>query len=195
MGEQFLGLVVKTLEIYNIILVVRAIFSWLPSLHHSTIFYILCAITDPYINMFRFKRLSRIGQLDLSFLWAVMFIQFLLLAVKQASSGDGISLLWILFVFLSFISSIIQFVFVLLFVVIIVRLILYRSISPRAYHANSVLDSILNPLVGFWRNAVVKSKFIPHRTTLIYILLLLCVFWFIWRYVIQLLLRMLYALQ
>ena len=73
----------QTLSIYSILLLVRVLLTWFPSIDWSNgILSALCSITDPYLNIFR-GVIPPIGGFDISSILA-----FLLLNIVQGQLGQ-----------------------------------------------------------------------------------------------------------
>ena len=67
----------KTLRIYSILLFVRVLLTWFPSIDWSNgILSALCSITDPYLNIFR-GIIPPIGGFDISSILAFLLLNFL----------------------------------------------------------------------------------------------------------------------
>ena len=67
----------KTLRIYSILLIVRVLLTWFPSIDWSNgALSALCSITDPYLNIFR-GVIPPIGGLDISSILAFLLLNFL----------------------------------------------------------------------------------------------------------------------
>jgi YggT family protein len=190
MNGSLLGLLNQILQIYFYILVAHAMISWLPSLRNSSIAHFLYAMTAPYVSLFRFGRFSRIGQLDISFLWAMLFLQFLQGIVAGALRGRAITLFSLLQSIFSMVHGLGNTLIILFIILTGVRLIFYKSASPRAAQANYMLDSILGGMVSWWRNIISKNKFIAHQTLLFHLLLLLGAAYLFWMVVVYRLLDM-----
>tara|TARA_Y100001968_G_scaffold117532_1_gene106991 strand:+ start:54 stop:326 length:273 start_codon:yes stop_codon:yes gene_type:complete len=73
----------QTLSIYSVLLLVRVLLTWFPSIDWSNgILSALCSITDPYLNIFR-GVIPPIGGFDISSILA-----FLLLNIIQGQLGQ-----------------------------------------------------------------------------------------------------------
>ena len=67
----------QTLSIYSILLLVRVLLTWFPSIDWSNgILSALCSITDPYLNIFR-GVIPPIGGFDISSILAFLLLNFL----------------------------------------------------------------------------------------------------------------------
>ena len=71
------GVLSDTLRIYSILLLVRVLLTWFPSIDWSNgILSALCSITDPYLNIFR-GVIPPIGGFDISSILAFLILNFL----------------------------------------------------------------------------------------------------------------------
>ncbi len=76
LGSIF-GVLSQTLRIYSILLLIRVLLTWFPSIDWSNaILSALCSITDPYLNIFR-GVIPPIGGFDISSLLAFLLLNFL----------------------------------------------------------------------------------------------------------------------
>ena len=67
----------QTLSIYSVLLLVRVLLTWFPSIDWSNgILSALCTITDPYLNIFR-GVIPPIGGFDISSILAFLLLNFL----------------------------------------------------------------------------------------------------------------------
>ena len=72
-----LGFLSDNLRIYSILLLVRVLLTWFPSIDWSNgILSALCSITDPYLNIFR-GVIPPIGGFDISSILAFLLLNFL----------------------------------------------------------------------------------------------------------------------
>ena len=76
LGSIF-GVLSQTLRIYSLLLLVRVLLTWFPSIDWSNgILSALCSITDPYLNIFR-GVIPPIGGIDISSILAFLLLNFL----------------------------------------------------------------------------------------------------------------------
>ena len=76
LGSIF-GVLSQTLRIYSILLLIRVLLTWFPSIDwNNGILSALCSITDPYLNIFR-GVIPPIGGFDISSLLAFLLLNFL----------------------------------------------------------------------------------------------------------------------
>ena len=76
LGSIF-GVLSDTLRIYSLLLLVRVLLTWFPSIDWSNgVLSALCSITDPYLNIFR-GVIPPIGGFDISSILAFLLLNFL----------------------------------------------------------------------------------------------------------------------
>ena len=72
-----IAVLVKSIEIYSFVLIVRILLSWFPNLDWSNpILSSVSSITDPYLNIFR-GLIPPLGGLDLSAILAIIALQIM----------------------------------------------------------------------------------------------------------------------
>ena len=75
--KSIFGVLSQTLSIYSILLLVRVLLTWFPSIDWNNGFLsALCSIKDPYLNIFR-GVIPPIGGFDISSILAFLLLNFL----------------------------------------------------------------------------------------------------------------------
>lgn len=78
------AVLVKTLQIYTLVLIVRVLLSWFPNLDWGNpILSAICSISDPFLNVFR-GLIPPIGGIDLSAIVAFLSLQLLQGLLEQS---------------------------------------------------------------------------------------------------------------
>ncbi|MFM9089082.1 MAG: YggT family protein [Cyanobium sp.] len=78
------AVLVKTLQIYTLVLIVRVLLSWFPNLDWGNpILSAISSITDPFLNLFR-GFIPPIGGLDISAIVAFFSLQLLQTLLEQS---------------------------------------------------------------------------------------------------------------
>ena len=81
---SLLQVLAQTLQIYSLVLIVRVLLSWFPTLDWSNpVLSSVSAITDPYLNAFR-GLIPPLGGIDLSALLAFLALNLLQSLVNQS---------------------------------------------------------------------------------------------------------------
>lgn len=89
------AVLVKTLQIYTLVLIVRVLLSWFPNLDWGNpILSAISSITDPFLNVFR-GIIPPIGGLDVSAIVAFLALQLVQTLLEQsvvllASAAPGL---------------------------------------------------------------------------------------------------------
>jgi len=87
--SQLLSVLASTLEIYSLILLVRALLTWFPNLDWGNpVLSTVSSITDPYLNAFR-GLIPPLGGLDLSAILAFLALSL----VQQLLGAASVSVL------------------------------------------------------------------------------------------------------
>jgi YggT family protein len=78
------AVLVKTLQIYTLVLIVRVLLSWFPNLDWGNpILSAISSITDPFLNVFR-GLIPPIGGLDISAIVAFLALQLVQTLLEQS---------------------------------------------------------------------------------------------------------------
>ncbi len=78
------AVLVKTQQIYTLVLIVRVLLSWFPNLDPSNpVISSICSICDPFLNVFR-GLIPPIGGIDLSAIVAFLSLQLLQALLEQS---------------------------------------------------------------------------------------------------------------
>jgi YggT family protein len=88
------AVLVKTLQIYTLVLIVRVLLSWFPNLDWGNpVLSAICSISDPFLNVFR-GLIPPIGGIDLSAIVAFFSLQLLQGLLQQSvvllASASGV---------------------------------------------------------------------------------------------------------
>ena len=75
---MIINIIIKLLNLYSLIILLRAIFSWIgTSSSRGQIYFFLCKITDPVLNKFRFISFKLNLPIDLSPVIVIILIDFI----------------------------------------------------------------------------------------------------------------------
>jgi YggT family protein len=78
------AVLVKTLQIYTLLLIVRVLLSWFPNLDgNNPVISTICSICDPFLNVFR-GLIPPIGGIDFSAIIAFLSLQLLQGLLEQS---------------------------------------------------------------------------------------------------------------
>lgn len=139
-------LIAGLISLFTVLIFVRVIFTWIPSLAYSKVGKILSEICDPYLNWFRRFKFVRIGALDFS---PVLAIGALLLVssilqniVLTGHFSLGIALGTLISVVATFISSFLNIFTLLILIRLIFELVNKKTQSYFWHQLDSVISKI-----------------------------------------------------
>ena len=141
---QILSYIVMALQVYAFLIFMRIVFSWLTL--SSPIFYgvydFLGKITNPYLNLFRFKFLKlKFAMLDFSPLFGILILQVLTGLLQNFIIYKRVSLGSILGYVLYFLIGIVNFILGVLMLIILLRLVLL--LFHRDNELSNTIDNII----------------------------------------------------
>ena len=166
MVRSLLLTVRQIINVYLFLCFVKILLSWVPSAAYSSFGRMLSSICDPYLNWFRRFRFTRIGMVDFSPILSLGILSITAQLITSLLATGTISL-WAVFVsIIQLIWSFIGFVFNLLIIFLIVRLIydIFGSSngSPFWYNLDRFLSPVIAKVTGFF-----QKKPLQYRTRLI----------------------------
>jgi len=152
---------------YTLILFVRVILTWVPSLEYSKFGRILASICDPYLNLFKKIRFLRVGTLDFTPMVAMGVLVLVSSILQSIIRTQRISVGIILATIVSLCWSIIHTIFVVLIIVLLVRLIvsIFNKDSSPIWNQ---IDRIVSPVAYNVTKKIFPKKFIKYQTVLIF---------------------------
>ena len=157
MLRSLLYTVSQIISLYSFLCLIRIVLSWIPSAANSSFGQILSSLCDPYLNWFRRFPFTRIGMIDFSPILALGVLSVGSDMIARIIQTGHLSLWGILISLLMIIWSFLSFIFNLLIIFLIVRLLydLFGASNNSPFWYS--LDRFLNP-------AIAKiTSFIPAR--------------------------------
>lgn len=166
MVRSLLLTVRQIINVYLFLCFVKILLSWVPSAAYSSFGRMLSSICDPYLNWFRRFRFTRIGMVDFSPILSLGILSITAQLITSLLATGTISL-WAVFVsIIQLIWSFVGFVFNLLIIFLIVRLIYdifgSSNSSPFWYNLDRFLSPVIAKVTGFF-----QKKPLQYRTRLI----------------------------
>lgn len=160
---------------YVFILVFRVILSWFVGDGFGGFWNVLCAITDPWLSIFRRVRFLRRGALDLTPILAILVLQLISLLLRYFAIARTISAVTILaMVGLALWNTVFS---ILLFfaIVAVARLatILFAKRPPVQFV--SVLDTLLSPFVLLVTRIIPRGRDLSYTAALVILLVILAI--------------------
>ena len=172
MLRSLLYTVSQIISLYSFLCLIRIVLSWIPSAANSSFGQILSSLCDPYLNWFRRFPFTRIGMIDFSPILALGVLSVGSDMIARIIRTGHLSLWGILISLLMIIWSFLSFIFNLLIIFLIVRL-LYDLLgasnnSPFWYS----LDRFLNPAIAKI-TSFIPARAMSYRTRIIASILIL----------------------
>ena len=166
---NIISFVSTIVSFYTLILFVRVILTWVPSLEYSKFGRILASICDPYLNLFKKIRFLRVGTLDFTPMVAMGVLVLVSSILQSIIRTQRVSVGIILATIVSLCWSIIHTIFVVLIIVLLVRLIvsIFNKDSSPIWNQ---IDRIVSP-VAYNVTKKIFQKFIKYQTVLIFTIL------------------------
>lgn len=147
-------LIAAVLNFYAFVCFIRIVLTWFPRAAYSKIGRFFSSVCDPYLNLFRRFRFTRIGGLDFSPMLAILLLYALAAIVSDLSLARTLSVGYILASVIrllwSFVSSIANFFIVVLILRLVIFLVMRRS-SRNSYNSYGSFwdsfDRVISPFV------------------------------------------------
>lgn len=158
------------LSIYNIMILVRIITSWIQPVRpvrNSSLLDIIARLTDPFLNIFRRVRFLRFQRFDFSVLLALMSISIVQNIISTYSVTGKMSVGYILATIVqslwwSFFSIFLGIIIILL----IIRLVLTYKRTPNTVQYTMMLNQWLQKVLDLVHTSIFSGKAVSDRTLL-----------------------------
>lgn len=168
--NDFIFSIFKTLisiiNIYYLLIFIRIIITWFPSVSYTTLGRLLSSICDPYLNWFRRFKFLRFGMLDFTPVLAIGVLMMVSSVLQNFMMMNhfsiGILLATIVGMVGSFAHSFLSIVLILLIIRLVVNLL--NKDSSDIWRN---FDNVLTPIVYKISKIFAPNKIIKHRTILI----------------------------
>ncbi len=166
------------LSIYNIMILVRIITSWMQPVRpvrSSGLLDIISRLTDPFLNIFRKVKFLRFQRFDFSVLLALMTISILQNILSTYYMTGKMSVGFVLATIVqslwwSFLSIFLGIIIILL----IIRLVLSYKRTPNTIHYTMMLNQWLQKVLDLVHTSIFSGKAVSDRT-LLYTTTVLCI--------------------
>ena len=160
---NYLSLIIS---FYTLILFVRVILTWIPSLEYSKFGKILAEICDPYLNLFKKIRILRAGPLDFTPILAIGVLVIISSILQGIVSTRRFSVGIIIAEIFRLCWSVINSVLIVLFVIVFIRLIV-SVLNRDTSSIWSQIDKMISPVAYRLTNMVFPKKFVKYQTVLL----------------------------
>lgn len=164
---NILNFILLLISFYTLIIFVRIILTWIPSLEYSRFGKILAAICDPYLNLFKKVRFLRTGPLDFTPILAVGVLVIVSSILQSIISSQRISVGLIIASVINLCWSVIHAVLIVLIVVVFIRLIVSLFDKDASSPIWGQLDKMISPVAYRLTNMFFPKKYIKYQTVLI----------------------------
>ncbi len=148
---------------YMLLIFIRVLLTWFGSGSFGRASELLGGITDPYLNYFRRFSFLRFGRLDFSPIAGIIILVIVLNILNTILLYGKVTLGIILMIFLQASWSAVSFLLNFFILLIAIRLIM-ELISPSSHSPlKTTLETIVNPVVLYIKNLLIRKRFISYR--------------------------------
>jgi len=158
---------------YSILIFIRIIISWFSDSVRGRLTDFLYRITDPYLDWWKSKLNLRIGFLDLSVIFAIVFISFVQRILYTLSVSERMTLGIILSEILLSLWSIFSFIAVFFIIIIALRAIAYLTNRDIYSPFWGAIDSISQPVMYKMNRLFFGNKIGSYMKGIVFSVLLL----------------------
>ena len=164
--SPLMGVLAALLQVYNLLLVIRIVLTWVSMDHGHPVLRVLHAITDPYLNWFRRFRFLVLGNLDFSPLAALLVVNFFASLARMIGMYGQVTVGIVLSILLQLIWGAASFFFMLLAILAAVR---FAAIQFRLGGQTlwAYFDALLQPPAYALGRFLQPKKFLSYTTTLL----------------------------
>ncbi|MDR2601625.1 MAG: YggT family protein [Spirochaetaceae bacterium] len=168
MFQTSMRIVSGVLNFYSILVFVRIILTWFPMTEGGRLQYFLARITDPFLNMFRGKRIFQIGNMDFSPIAAFILLSIAINITRILSRLGGISAGAVLFIGFSAITGAAVFLAGMFSIIVALRLAAY-VVNADTYYSPfwRAIDAISAPVIFRITRVFFPKRIVRYKTSLI----------------------------
>jgi YggT family protein len=153
---------------------------------------ILCAICDPYLNLFRRFRIFRLGALDFSPIAAMAFLSVLNTLVAALASFGRISLGIILAVLLNALWSAVSFF--MGFALLLLALRFIASLTKSTSFFWLYVERLSDPIIYRVNRLIFRSRIVHHLVSIVVSAVLIAALWISLRALVRIAAALLFSL-
>jgi len=192
--RMIFGALAALASIYSLLILIRIIFSWFRGMVSGKAVEILGKITDPYLDWWRSKLNLRVGFIDFSAIAGITFLYFLQSIFNMLYIAERITIGHVLAIVVISFWSVVSFILGFCIIIIILRLIAYLTNRNIYSPFWSVIDSISQPLMYRLNRLIFGNKIGNYLHSMIISIILLALFLFGGRFLINLFVNYLFNL-
>lgn len=172
MVQIVLQIIQSFLSVYNVIILVYILSSWLPSLRASPVMRILAGLVEPYFSLFRAFPFAQLGFVSLAPLYGLLFLNLFQVMLQRMQQYGHVTVGFMLAFLVGSIWSIISWLLGFFAIIAGVRLI-FALIAPRsAGMFTQILDMLLTMSVAFVAGIFSRNRIMDYRWALLLVVLL-----------------------
>ena len=140
----------QLVQIYSLVCVIYILLTWIPGLRYSAFGRALASICEPFLNLFRRFRFTRIGMADFSPILALGALSVISMALSRFAYTGAFSFGFVLAGVVQVVWSFFSYLLTLLLIFLAARVIydLFFSSGNRSPFW-VMLDNFLNPIISF----------------------------------------------
>ena len=151
------------LSAYMLLIFIRVLLTWFGKGSFSRTSEILGTVTDPYLNYFKRFKFLRFGMIDFSPIAAIIILVVVLNILNTLLVFGKVTLGIVLAILLQASWSAVSFLLTFFIILIAIRLVM-DLINPETYSpVKTTLEAIINPVVLYTKNLLVRKRFISYR--------------------------------
>ncbi|MCQ2580160.1 MAG: YggT family protein [Treponemataceae bacterium] len=181
---NILSLISLLVSVYTLLLFVRVILTWVPSMEYSKFGRFLAEICDPFLNIFKKVRFLRAGNIDFTPMLAIGSLVIVSSVLQSIINSRRISVGVIIASVINLCWSVISTVFVVFIVVVLIRLIVNFLNKDTDSQIWVQLDKMISPVAYHLSNMIFPKKYIKYQTVLIVTLIALVVCYFLLEFIL-----------
>lgn len=181
---NILSLISLLVSVYTLLLFVRVILTWVPSMEYSKFGRFLAEICDPFLNIFKKVRFLRAGNIDFTPMLAIGSLVIVSSVLQSIINSRRISVGVIVASVINLCWSVISTVFVVFIVVVLIRLIVNFLNKDTDSQIWVQLDKMISPVAYHLSNMIFPKKYIKYQTVLIVTLIALVVCYFLLEFIL-----------
>lgn len=181
---NILNLISLLISVYTLLLFVRVILTWVPSMEYSKFGRFLANICDPFLNIFKKVRFLRAGNIDFTPMLAIGSLVIVSSILQNIINSKRISVGIIIASVINLCWTIIHSVLIVLIVVVLIRLIVSLLNKDTDSQIWVQLDKMISPVAYHLSNMIFPKKYIKYQTVLIVTLVALVICHFLLEFIL-----------
>lgn len=164
--QTVFSLLSNLVSIYTTLCIIRVLLSWGPNILRTSLGQVICALTDPYLNLFRKIRWLRISYIDFSPVFALSILYILATVFSGIAYSKTITLGAILIIIIRMIESAIHTVFIFFEIVYLIRIVVNFAGKDYSTFAMTI-DRLLKPVTAKLTAFIARGRIMKYRSSLI----------------------------